>query len=84
VSNHPSVVIYTSPSSSECTELKQLLRDSRVEFRERNIDSDYEAREHMNNVLKANNTTPVAVIGGKGFVGYRRNVRAIKKELGIT
>ena len=83
MSNHPSVVIYTSQKNAESVELKQFLRDNSIEFRDRGIDTDYEAREHMNNVLKANNITPVVVIGNKPFVGFKRNLKSIKKELEI-
>ena len=36
----------------------------------------------MQTVLKADNI-PVTVIGDKVFIGFRRNIEAIKQELGI-
>lgn len=83
VSDHPSVVLFTSQKSEECKELKQLLRDNSIEYRDRSIDTDYEARNYMNNTHKANNTTPVVVIGSRAYVGYTKNMRAIKKDLGL-
>jgi len=78
------VVTYTSKKECpECVELRQFLRDNKIEFRDRDIDADYDAREQMNNLYKANNKIPVAVIGGKPFIGFQRNLKNIKKELGI-
>lgn len=82
MSDHPSVVLFTS-QSAECKELKQLLRDNNIEYRDRSIDTDYEARNYMNSTHKANNITPVVVIGSRAYVGYTKNMRAIKKDLGI-
>ena len=81
--NQPGVVIYTSKKCEESASLRQLLRDNGIEFRDRNIDADYDAREYMNNMLKASNKTPTMTIGKKTFVGFERNSKAIKKELQI-
>jgi glutaredoxin len=79
--NQPSVVIYTSKKCEESALLRQVLKENGIEFRDRNIDADYDAREYMNNMLKANNKTPAMTIGKKTFIGFVRNRNAIKKEL---
>ncbi len=81
--SNPTVIIYTSKKCEESAVLRQFLRDNNIEFRDRNIDMDYDAREQMNNILKAGNKTPAMTIGAKTFVGFERNSKAIKKELGI-
>jgi glutaredoxin len=62
--------------------IKEFLEDNQVDYLEKLIDEDEEARVYMKEVLKADNI-PVTVIGDKVFVGFRRNVEAIKAELGL-
>ena len=81
--SNPTVVIYTSKKCEESKVLRQFLRDNKIEFRDRDIDADYDAREQMNNLLKSGNKTPAMMIGTKAFVCFERNSKAIKKELGI-
>jgi glutaredoxin len=81
--NQPRIVIYTTPKCPDSTDLKKFLKDNNFEFRDRNIETDYEAREQLNNVLKAGNKTPGIMIGNKPFIGFARNAKAIRRELGV-
>ena len=63
------VTIYTTPSCVYCKMAKQYFADNKVEYEEKNVVTDIEAREAM--VQKSGQMgVPVVEIGGEIIVGF--------------
>lgn len=74
------VTIYSIPTCPYCQKAKAFLKENHIEFTDRNVASDAEAREEM--VDKSGQMgVPVFDISGKLVIGY--DVPAIKKLLKI-
>ncbi|MCX8147008.1 MAG: glutaredoxin family protein [Candidatus Woesearchaeota archaeon] len=76
----PKVIVYSTPICPYCTLAKNFLKDNKIEFEDKNVAEDMNAREEM---LKKSGQmgVPVIDINGKVIIGYNRE--EIKKALGI-
>lgn len=73
------VVLFTTPSCSWCRRAKKYFRESRVPFKEINVEKDQQAARDL--VRKTGQMgVPVVKIGSKWIVGFDRP--AIERELG--
>ncbi len=74
------VIVYSTPSCVYCRMLKEFLKKHHVEYQEKNVAVDPEAREEM--IHKSHQVgVPVVDIDGEVFVGFNRS--GIAKKLGI-
>lgn len=63
------VIVFTSPSCSWCTRVKQYLKQQRIRFREVDVSKDSKAAEDM--VRKTGQQgVPVILINGRPVVGF--------------
>lgn len=62
------VIVYSSSTCPYCTSLKEYLEKNDVEFVEKNISTDSEARTELMN--KGHMGVPVTVIGDTEIVGF--------------
>ena len=62
------VVVYTSSTCPYCTLAKDYLKDKGVEFTEKNVSTEREAREEL--MTKGHTGVPVIVIEGEEIVGF--------------
>ena len=66
------VVVFTSPTCSWCTRVKQYLKEKKVRFREVDVSRDRKAAEDM--VRKTGQQgVPVVLINGRPVVGFDKN-----------
>lgn len=72
------ITVYTTPSCSFCTKVKNYLKEHRISFREHNIQKDQRRAEEM--VKKSGQMgVPVLDVHGKIIVGF--DVPKIEKAL---
>ena len=65
----PTVTIYTTPTCAYCRMAKQYFAEHKIEYTEKNVAVDPEARKAM--IEKSNQMgVPVIDIGGKIIVGF--------------
>ncbi len=64
------VVVYTSSTCPYCTLVKDHLNGKGVEFAEKNVSIDREAREEL--MAKGHTGVPVVVIDGEEVVGFNK------------
>lgn len=62
------VVVYSSDTCPHCVSAKEYLRDKGVEFQEKNVSTDVEARNELINM--GHMGVPVIVIDGEEIVGF--------------
>ncbi|KXO16062.1 glutaredoxin family protein [Peptoniphilus sp. GNH] len=62
------VTVYTSNTCPYCTMAKDYLRDRNIEFVEKNVQTDKEARSEL--MAKGYTGVPVIVIGDEEVVGF--------------
>lgn len=73
------VVVYSSSTCPYCTSLKEYLDKNNVEYVEKNISTDAQARADL--MEKGHMGVPVTVIGDKEIVGFDQ--AKIKEALGL-
>ena len=65
------VVVFTTPTCSWCTRVKQYLRENRIRFKEIDVSRDQKAAEDM--VRKTGQQgVPVILVNGRPVVGFDR------------
>ncbi len=64
------VTVYTSSTCPYCTMAKDYLNQKKVEFAEKNVQTDAQAREEL--MKKGHTGVPVIVIGDEEIVGFDR------------
>ncbi|NLY09470.1 MAG: glutaredoxin family protein [Tissierellia bacterium] len=64
------IVVYTSSTCPYCTMAKDYLNQKNVEFVEKNVQIDAEARNEL--MAKGHSGVPVIVIGDEEIVGFDR------------
>lgn len=75
------VIIYTTPTCVYCKMTKDFLREHNVEFEERNVAEDEQARDEM--VKKSHQIgVPVIDINGEIFVGFDKE--GLSRALGLS
>lgn len=62
------VVVYTSSTCPYCTMAKDFLKENNVEFVEKNVQEDAEARSEL--MAKGYTGVPVIVVGEEEIVGF--------------
>lgn len=62
------VTVYTSNTCPYCTMAKDYLKDRNIEFEEKNVQTDSEARQEL--MAKGYTGVPVIVIGEEEIVGF--------------
>ena len=77
------VIIYTSNYCMYCNKAKQFFKDNNINFTEKNVSNDFEARKELIKKLKRNGTlqVPAIEINGDLLVGF--NEDALRDTLGI-
>ena len=77
----PTVTIYTTPSCGYCVAAKEFFKQHRVEYQEKDVAADHEARHEM--IAKSQQMgVPVITIDDNVVVGFHRP--ALQELLGIT
>lgn len=62
------IIVYSSDTCPYCTYLKEYLNEKNVEFIERNITKDMEARKELMNM--GHMGVPVTIVEGQEVVGF--------------
>jgi glutaredoxin 3 len=62
------VTVYTSSTCPHCTTAKDYLKEKNVEFTEKNVQTDAEARKEL--IKMGHMGVPVIVIDGEEIVGF--------------
>lgn len=65
------VIVYTSNTCPYCTMAKDYLKDRGVEFEERNVQNDAQARTEL--MEKGYTGVPVIVVGTEEIVGFDKS-----------
>lgn len=65
------VKVYTSSTCPYCTMAKDYLREKEVDFEEKNVQSDKEARDEL--MVMGYTGVPVICIGDEEIVGFDKN-----------
>lgn len=65
------VVVYTSSTCPYCTLAKDYLKEKGVEYTEKNVTTEREAREEL--MAKGHTGVPVIVIEGEEIVGFDKS-----------
>ncbi|SNR98726.1 Glutaredoxin-like protein, YruB-family [Anaerovirgula multivorans] len=65
------VVVFTSNTCPHCVTAKEYFKEKGIEFTERNVQTDPEARKEL--MQKGIMAVPVVVIGGETIVGFDKN-----------
>lgn len=73
------VVVYSSSTCPYCTSVKDFLAENNIEYTERNISTDGEARQEL--MEKGHMGVPVTVIGDQEIVGFDQ--ARLKEALGL-
>ncbi len=66
----PKVTVFTGSTCPHCHTMKDYLKEKGVEFEERNIQNDPEARSEL--IEKGYKGIPVIEVDGKGIQGFDR------------
>ncbi|MDD7362597.1 MAG: glutaredoxin family protein [Peptoniphilus sp.] len=64
------VEVYTSSTCPYCTMAKDYLKDKGIDFEEKNVQTNAQARDEL--ISKGYTGVPVLVIGGEEIVGFDR------------
>lgn len=67
----PKVTIYTSSTCPHCHTAKNYLREKNVEFEERNVQNDPEARKEL--IQKGYMGVPVIIVGEEEIQGFDKD-----------
>lgn len=62
------ITVYTSNTCGHCTATKNFLKENNVEFTERNISTDKQARLEL--MKKGYTGVPIIVVDGEEIVGF--------------
>ena len=74
------IILYTQPQCPPCKITKLFLNDNNIEYMEKDIKADGNARKELTNKY-GSYSTPTVVIDGKAIIGF--NLDAIEKELNL-
>ncbi|WP_226666033.1 glutaredoxin family protein [Metabacillus litoralis] len=74
------VVIYTQPNCPPCQIVKQFLNHHNVDFDEKDVSEDFDARETLVNKLHST-STPTVTIDNEVVTGF--NLKRLEELLGI-
>ena len=77
------VTIYTTPQCTWCTKLKLYLKDHKVKFEEKDVNTDIKNREEMA-TLSGQYGVPVIDMGNKAIVGFNLDqINDVLKDWGM-
>ena len=74
------ITLYTQPECPPCKITKLFLNDNNIEYKEKDIKADGNARKELTD-KHGSYSTPTVVIDGKVIIGF--NLDAIEKELNL-